>query len=150
VDTDRDLFPDDVVTPPDSGNAAVSVGRSRAAVNAAIAHTSALLTNAMLLRGRRLDMLRQMDRDRLVLQISLDSPTPDLHDRHRGARSWERAVAGIRTAQSCPVEDLFRCDQAVTVGRGEVSSTIRRCGRRESAAQRRRVPPRRRDGPRWP
>ena len=59
-----------------------------------------LLTNAMLFRGRRLQMLRRMDRDRVVLQISLDSPTPHRHDQHRGARSWERAVAGIRTAQA--------------------------------------------------
>jgi len=59
-----------------------------------------LLTNAMLFRGRRLEMLQRMDRERLVLQVSLDSATPELHDRHRGARSWERAVAGIRTAQA--------------------------------------------------
>ncbi len=58
-----------------------------------------LLTNAMLFRGRRLEMLRRMDRDRVALQISLDSPTPHLHDQHRGAGSWERAVAGIRIAQ---------------------------------------------------
>jgi pyruvate-formate lyase-activating enzyme len=59
-----------------------------------------LLTNAMLFRGRRLDMLKRMDPARLVLQISLDSATPELHDRHRGARSWERAVTGIRIAQA--------------------------------------------------
>ncbi len=70
-----------------------------------------LLTNAMLLRGRRLEMLHRMDRDRLVLQISLDSPTPHLHDRHRGARSWERAVAGIRTAQA----EGFRVRVAATL-----------------------------------
>lgn len=70
-----------------------------------------LLTNAMLLRGRRLDMLRRMDRDRLTLQVSLDSATPDLHDQHRGARSWERAVAGIRTAQS----EGFRVRVAATL-----------------------------------
>jgi pyruvate-formate lyase-activating enzyme len=70
-----------------------------------------LLTNAMLLRGRRLDMLRRMDRDRLTLQVSLDSATPDLHDEHRGPRSWERALAGIRTAQS----EGFRVRVAATL-----------------------------------
>ena len=70
-----------------------------------------LLTNAMLLRGRRLEMLQKMDRDRLVLQISLDSPTLQLHDHHRGARSWERAVAGIRTAQA----EGFRVRVAATL-----------------------------------
>jgi len=70
-----------------------------------------LLTNAMLFRGRRLDVLRRMDHDLLTLQVSLDSATPDLHDQHRGARSWERAVAGIRTAQA----EGFRVRVAATL-----------------------------------
>ncbi|WP_229662276.1 Rv1681 family radical SAM protein [Agromyces bauzanensis] len=57
-----------------------------------------LLTNGMLFRGGRLERLRRMDRDRLTLQISLDSATPELHDAHRGPRAWERAVGGIRLA----------------------------------------------------
>ncbi|WP_251016802.1 radical SAM protein [Streptomyces sp. ISL-1] len=57
-----------------------------------------LLTNGMLFRGRRLQMLQAMPRDRLILQISLDSATPDLHDSHRGKGTWAKAVAGIRTA----------------------------------------------------
>lgn len=70
-----------------------------------------LLTNAMLFRGRRLEVLRRMDRDRLVLQVSLDSATPELHDRHRGHRSWDRAVAGIRIAQA----EGFRVRVAATL-----------------------------------
>lgn len=70
-----------------------------------------LLTNAMLFRGRRLDVLRRMDRERLTLQVSLDSATPDLHDAHRGARSWDRAVDGIRTAQA----EGFRVRVAATL-----------------------------------
>lgn len=70
-----------------------------------------LLTNGMLLRGRRLDLLRRLPRDRLALQISLDSPTPGRHDRHRGAGTWERAVQGIRTAR----EEGFRVRVAATV-----------------------------------
>ncbi|MCP3760683.1 radical SAM protein, partial [Streptomyces sp. TBY4] len=57
-----------------------------------------LLTNGMLWRGRRLQMLQAMPRDRLALQISLDSATPDLHDSHRGKGTWAKAVAGIHTA----------------------------------------------------
>jgi pyruvate-formate lyase-activating enzyme len=57
-----------------------------------------LLTNGMLFHGRRLETLRAMPRDRLRLQISLDSATPEPHDSHRGAGTWARALAGIRTA----------------------------------------------------
>ncbi|MCP3759694.1 radical SAM protein [Streptomyces sp. TBY4] len=57
-----------------------------------------LLTNGMLWRGRRLQMLQAMPHDRLALQISLDSATPDLHDSHRGKGTWAKAVAGIHTA----------------------------------------------------
>ncbi len=58
-----------------------------------------LLTNAMVIsRGHRREVLDGVDRD-VVLQISLDSATPDLHDRQRGRGSWEKALAGIRTAR---------------------------------------------------
>src|ERR1051326_4049990 len=57
-----------------------------------------VLTNGMLLRGRRLDALRTLSRDRLTLQISLDSPSPALHDRYRGPGTWQRAWEGIETA----------------------------------------------------
>ena len=70
-----------------------------------------LLTNGMLLRGSRLERLRRMDRSRLTLQVSLDSPTPSLHDQHRGQGSWERAVAGIRTAHA----EGFRVRVAATL-----------------------------------
>jgi pyruvate-formate lyase-activating enzyme len=70
-----------------------------------------LLTNGMLFRGRRLDALRRMDRERLALQISLDSPTPAPHDAHRGRGSWERAVAGIRIA----LAEGFRVRVAATL-----------------------------------
>jgi pyruvate-formate lyase-activating enzyme len=57
-----------------------------------------LLTNGMLFRGHRLATLRGMRRDRLRLQISLDSAEPERHDAHRGAGTWARALAGIHTA----------------------------------------------------
>ena len=74
-----------------------------------------LLTNGMLFRGRRLETLRAMPREGFALQISLDSATPDLHDSHRGAGSWQRALDGIRTA----VAEGFRVRVAATVAGGE-------------------------------
>jgi pyruvate-formate lyase-activating enzyme len=70
-----------------------------------------LLTNGMLFTGRRLERLRRMDRQRLALQISLDSATPDVHDEHRGRGSWQRAVAGIRLARA----EGFRVRVAATL-----------------------------------
>lgn len=75
-----------------------------------------LLTNGMLLSGRRLERLRRMDRNRLTLQISLDSATPTMHDQHRGPGSWQRAVAGIHTAQT----EGFRVRVAATLPADQV------------------------------
>ncbi|WP_235900649.1 Rv1681 family radical SAM protein [Lolliginicoccus suaedae] len=58
-----------------------------------------VLTNGMVFRGRRLAALESLPRDGLALQISLDSATPGLHDSHRGAGSWARAVEGITLAR---------------------------------------------------
>jgi uncharacterized Fe-S cluster-containing radical SAM superfamily protein/TusA-related sulfurtransferase len=59
-----------------------------------------VLTNAMIFaRGRRRETLENLDRD-VVLQISLDSATPELHDRQRGAGAWSRAIEGITLARS--------------------------------------------------
>src|ERR1700757_2381663 len=60
----------------------------------AVAPTT-VLTNGALLVGRRFEALRSSRNDRLTLQISLDSPTPELHDLHRGKGSWERALKVI-------------------------------------------------------
>jgi hypothetical protein len=65
----------------------------------------------MLFVGRRAESLRALPRDGVVLQISLDSPTPERHDQHRGAGSWARARDGIRHAR----RDGFRVRLAATV-----------------------------------
>jgi predicted phosphodiesterase/pyruvate-formate lyase-activating enzyme len=58
-----------------------------------------VLTNAMLLRGNRLDAIRHLAGHRnLVLQTSLDGARAATHDRHRGRGSWTRTLDGIRTA----------------------------------------------------
>jgi MoaA/NifB/PqqE/SkfB family radical SAM enzyme len=46
-------------------------------------------------RGLRRRMLDALDPARVTLQVSLDSGTPELHDRHRGAGAFDRARAGI-------------------------------------------------------
>jgi TusA-related sulfurtransferase len=59
-----------------------------------------VLTNAMIFgRGRRREVLELLDRS-VTLQVSLDSATPDVHDRQRGAGSWARALDGIGLARS--------------------------------------------------
>ena len=70
-----------------------------------------VLTNGMLFTGRRVENLRQLPRERIVLQISLDSATPQLHDLHRGPGTWARTRAGIRRARS----EGFRVRLAATV-----------------------------------
>jgi uncharacterized Fe-S cluster-containing radical SAM superfamily protein len=55
-----------------------------------------ILTNAMVFfRGSRRRTLEGLDRERVVMQVSLDSGTPRLHDQHRGAGSFDRARRGI-------------------------------------------------------
>ena len=59
-----------------------------------------ILTNAMVFgRGRRRETLEAMDRS-VALQVSVDSATPELHDRHRGQGSWAKAMDGIELARS--------------------------------------------------
>jgi uncharacterized Fe-S cluster-containing radical SAM superfamily protein/TusA-related sulfurtransferase len=59
-----------------------------------------ILTNAMVFgRGRRRATLEEMDRS-VLLQVSLDSATPELHDRQRGPGAWDRAVRGIGEARA--------------------------------------------------
>lgn len=59
-----------------------------------------ILTNAMIFsRGARRETLEAMDRS-VVLQVSLDSAGPDLHDRNRGSGSWAKALDGIGLART--------------------------------------------------
>jgi molybdenum cofactor biosynthesis enzyme MoaA len=74
-----------------------------------------VLTNGMLFRGRRRELLDRLSRDHLTLQISLDSAEAPLHDLHRGEGSHARAVAGLRTAR----ELGFRVRLAATLDAGQ-------------------------------
>lgn len=70
-----------------------------------------VLTNGMLFTGRRAQVLGALPRDRVVLQISLDSPTPERHDLHRGPGTWARTREGIQRARA----EGFRVRLAATV-----------------------------------
>jgi pyruvate-formate lyase-activating enzyme len=88
----------------------------------AAAAPTTVLTNGMLLAGRRLQTLRSMPSDRLTLQISLDSPTPERHDRHRGAGTWVRAWQGVECARA----EGFRVRLAATVSTDREAEEFRR------------------------
>jgi uncharacterized radical SAM superfamily Fe-S cluster-containing enzyme len=80
-------------------------------VSCAAAAPTTVLTNGMLFTGRRVESLRELPRDRIVLQISLDSATPERHDLHRGPGTWARTREGIRRARA----QGFRVRLAATV-----------------------------------
>jgi radical SAM family protein/4Fe-4S single cluster protein len=80
-------------------------------LSCAAAAPTTVLTNGMLFSGRRAESLRALPRDRIVLQISLDSATPEQHDLHRGPGTWARTREGIQRA----TEYGFRVRLAATV-----------------------------------
>ena len=59
-----------------------------------------VLTNAMLLRGQRLQKLRAIANDNLIVQVSLDGGRPEHHDAYRGAGTWAKTVEGIKRLQA--------------------------------------------------
>ncbi len=60
---------------------------------------TSVLTNAMILRGPRLDKLCAIANDNLVVQVSLDGGCPEDHDAYRGKGSWQKTVDGIQLLQ---------------------------------------------------
>ena len=88
----------------------------------AAAAPTTVLTNGMLFAGRRLEMLRSLPRERVKLQISLDSPTPERHDSHRGKGTWARTREGIERARA----EGFRVRLAATVSTDAEAEEFRR------------------------
>lgn len=88
----------------------------------AVAAPTTVLTNGMLLAGVQLGALRSLPHDRVTLQISLDSPTPERHDRHRGKGTWARAWHGIERARA----EEFRVRVAATVSTDIEAEEFRR------------------------
>jgi len=101
----------------------------------AAALPTTVLTNGMLFTGRRAEALRGLPRDRVVLQISLDSATPQLHDLHRGAGTWARTREGIQFARSLG----FRVRLAATVSTDAEAEEFRQFLDEESVAEADRV-----------
>jgi MoaA/NifB/PqqE/SkfB family radical SAM enzyme len=60
---------------------------------------TSVLTNAMLLRRKRLERLLAVANDKLVVQVSLDGGAPEHHDAYRGQGTWAKTVEGIKTLQ---------------------------------------------------
>ena len=58
-----------------------------------------VLTNAMLLRGKRLEKLCAIQHENLAVQVSLDGGRPEHHDAYRGMGSWAKTIEGIRNLQ---------------------------------------------------
>ncbi len=61
---------------------------------------TSVLTNAMLLRGPRLEKLSAINNDNLIIQVSLDGAIAAQHDAYRGKGSWDKAVEGIALLQA--------------------------------------------------
>jgi pyruvate-formate lyase-activating enzyme len=101
---------------------------------ASVAPTT-VLTNAMLFTGRREESLRSLPRDRIVLQISLDSATPDRHDLHRGPGTWARTREGIQRARA----HGFRVRLAATVSSDAEAEEFRQFLDDEKVAEENRV-----------
>jgi organic radical activating enzyme len=79
-----------------------------------------VLTNGMLFQGRQFEKLRVLPRERLALQISVDSPTPELHDLNRGRGSWSKAMQGIQIAR----REGFRVRFAATIATDEAEASF--------------------------
>ena len=58
-----------------------------------------VLTNAMLLRRKRLERLAAIVNDNLRVQVSLDGGRAEDHDAYRGQGTWAKTVEGIQLLQ---------------------------------------------------
>jgi MoaA/NifB/PqqE/SkfB family radical SAM enzyme len=58
-----------------------------------------VLTNAMILRGPRLEKLVAIANDNLIVQVSLDGGQAEHHDAYRGVGAWAKTVEGITLLQ---------------------------------------------------
>jgi MoaA/NifB/PqqE/SkfB family radical SAM enzyme len=59
-----------------------------------------VLTNAMILRGPRLEKLVAIANNNLIVQVSLDGGRAEDHDAYRGAGAWAKTVEGIKLLQA--------------------------------------------------
>ncbi len=69
--------------------------------------TTSVLTNAMLLHQKiagtevtRIERLKRIANDHLIVQVSLDGGRAEDHDAYRGAGTWQKTVDGIKLLQA--------------------------------------------------
>jgi MoaA/NifB/PqqE/SkfB family radical SAM enzyme len=70
-----------------------------------------VLTNGMLLKGRRLERLKALKNDQLTIQVSLDGGSAEAHDAYRGQGTWKSTMAAIR----CLLDDGFHVRLSTTI-----------------------------------
>ena len=58
-----------------------------------------VLTNAMILRGARLEKFMAIKNPNLSPQISVDGDIAEIHDAYRGKGSWDKTIEGIKLLQ---------------------------------------------------
>jgi MoaA/NifB/PqqE/SkfB family radical SAM enzyme len=58
-----------------------------------------VLTNAMVLRGSRLEKLKAIANENLIVQVSLDGGRAEHHDAYRGTGAWAKTIEGIALLQ---------------------------------------------------
>lgn len=104
-------------------------------ISCAATAPTTVLTNGMLFLGRHAQTLQALPRDRIVMQISLDSATPDRHDLHRGLGTWARTREGIQHARA----QGFRVRLAATVSTDAEAEEFRRFLDEEKIAEEDRV-----------
>jgi len=100
-------------------------------ISCAVVAPTTVLTNGMLFNGRRAASLRALPRDRIVMQISLDSATPERHDFHRGLGTWARTREGIERARA----EGFRVRLAATVSNDAEAQEFRQFLDEENVAE---------------
>jgi radical SAM protein with 4Fe4S-binding SPASM domain len=83
-----------------------------------------ILTNAMLLKGTRLQKLAEVDRSHLTLQVSLDGPNARINDPIRGAGSFDGTVRGLKNLLSIGYEPTITT--VVTPGNADVVPEVTR------------------------
>ena len=57
--------------------------------------TTVVLTNGLLIKGKRLEKLKTINNKNLIIQVSLDGACAEHHDPYRGQGNWEKTDAAI-------------------------------------------------------
>jgi len=89
-----------------------------------------VLSNATLLRGKRLEALCTIANSNLSVQVSLDGGCPEHNDPYRGEGTWAKAVEGIKRLQECgiPVSVSTTETPANALHLDELGSLVRSLG----------------------